>query len=115
MCKRVWEGRMVEDSAERETKNVNNLNAKDKRKENCNFLNVFYALGVFASIISLNPLVNPASQVSILILAFPYEKIAVQKFNTLLRVTHLVSNGNPVSIPYGRIWASALPGGDIRW
>lgn len=99
----------------RDTKNVNNLNAKDKRKENYNFLNVFYALGVFTYIISFNPHVSPVSQVSILILTFPAEKIAAQKFNILLRVIHYVSNGNPGSLLFGRIWTSALTGDDIRW
>lgn len=114
MCKRVWERRMAEDSAEKGD-NVSNLNAKDKRKENYNFLNVFYALGVFTYIISFNPHVNPVSQASILILTFPSKEIAAQKFNILLRVIHHVSNGNPVSLPYGRIGTSALSGEDIRW
>lgn len=39
-----WKEGWLETVLKRETKNVNNLNAKDKRKENYNFLNVFYAL-----------------------------------------------------------------------
>lgn len=61
-----------------ETKNVNNLNLKDKRKENYS-LNDFDALGVFTYIISLNLHRNSVSQVNILILTFPTEKIAVHR------------------------------------
>lgn len=62
----------------RETKNVNYLSAKDKRRENY-FLNDFYALGIFTYIISLNPLVNSVRQVNIFILTSPTEKIAVHR------------------------------------
>lgn len=53
--KRVKGRRMAEDNAEKKTKNVNDLNVKDKRKENCCFLNVFYVLEVFTYSISHNP------------------------------------------------------------
>lgn len=46
---------MAEDNAEKKTKNMNDLNVKDKRKENCCFLNVFYVLEVFTYSISHNP------------------------------------------------------------
>lgn len=69
---------MVEYNAEKETKNVNHLSAKDKRRENY-FFNYVYALGVFTYIISLNPLVSSVSQVNIFILTSPTEKIAVHR------------------------------------